>query len=1193
MAGARGYVNRSRTAPSPSQSTSTNTERMFTVSEMGTSKSAVSFTEEYASSGDAYMSNRRGSTHSSSSDADRQRQLENMHHQILAEYEGAREDITIYQRSYRAAVERFLSFASENKQIYGKVMDLYRQVEKEFEKSQTSTAAQLAVHLRVVVNVSLLYFRGEDSKSSLAQMLIRSPYMTYQAFQDAIQEVWRAHSSKLSVAPPKLGICGWLGRNHVTPRGLSSNMINSLVAVEGVVNKCSSVYPKLSQSIYVGEPIYDMLHENEKTVHLRQHYDLTDFTKTVRDNGLPPTADPEGKIVHRQEIGLSSYKNYQTFVIQETPEDSFTGQMPRYVSVIVQDDLCNVVQCGDRVRVWGVYRAGCGRADDSNNGIGRGYLVANYVSIRNKLSTKMSSEITDEDRDKFRQLAQRDDCLSILTRSVAPSICGHELVKRGLLLALVGGPESDEGSDHRIRGDVHVLLVGDPGCGKSQMLRFVMNLLPGTVSTTGRGSTGVGLTAAVITDQDTGERRVEGGAMVMGDRRVVCIDEFDKMQPNDRVAIHEVMEQQTVTVAKAGIHTTLNARCTVFAAANPLYGCWSEDMDVSQQLCFERSLISRFDLIFVVRDAATEVEDERIAEAVLRNLTQKSKVVTANQNSAQSGRPGATPSCVIQPVEGDMNQVAIANATFDGYHWEEQWISSTGTPSRQKKAKSAGKGGDNFLKSRSEMTYIDCEGVEHDIVDSAFLRKYLHYCKHLFYREMEAMEGWRPCPEISESARREIVILYSQLRTRAQQAEKERLKLPQAVTPRTLEAIIRLCVAYSKLQLKRWVTTECVAAVGKLLNYTLFGDAYDLFEVEMEADSDADDEPMDQDQPKRARPRRTVSEDVAMETPAGELESGEAAHAGATSSPSRAKSAAAASAPADDHTETLLACLRQLDAGDGVDLSDLYIEFSRTVRMSMDEFKSFLLTLHNQEPSPIVYSEEAYMRFDPSVRGRRHLPAPATARCACWWRDYRTTSPTERDELSAPYLTDQCNISLFVGLNYSIRLEKLGDVVDGERRGGPDDEELNHIKVQDGAVHALVRVVQFSHRLALLGLVVLNVHDFTGEFAEVLREVRYLVLLGRRVRVDFVVRVPAVLVAPVGDFDGQRQLRRHRQVPRLPLAVDADIVRAFLLGDERDASCTAVGATDLSLTPGWQVIQVGALQHVFSLVGYAHDAEAR
>lgn len=241
------------------------------------------------------------------------------------------------------------------------------------------------------------------------------------------------------------------------------------------------------------------------------------------------------------EYGYCVYKDCQVITIQEMPENAPPGQLPRSVQVVLENDLVDKVKPGDRVEVNGVFRCKGQVQNGITNGIFQTQIVA--TGIKSLLEEKQKPNLSETDIKNIRNMAQKKDILDILGRSIAPTIEGCQNVKKGLLLQLLGGAEKILPNGTHLRGDINLMMVGDPSTAKSQLLRHIMDIAPLAINTTGRGSSGVGLTAAVCVDKDSGERHLEAGAMVLADRGIVCIDEFDKMNDADRVAIHEVMEQ--------------------------------------------------------------------------------------------------------------------------------------------------------------------------------------------------------------------------------------------------------------------------------------------------------------------------------------------------------------------------------------------------------------------------------------------------------------------------------------------------------------------------------------------------------------------------------------------------------------------------------------------------------------------------
>eukprot|EP00993_Chasmostoma_nieuportense_P001987 NODE_281_length_2501_cov_15.623842_g260_i0.p1 GENE.NODE_281_length_2501_cov_15.623842_g260_i0~~NODE_281_length_2501_cov_15.623842_g260_i0.p1 ORF type:complete len:767 (+),score=216.16 NODE_281_length_2501_cov_15.623842_g260_i0:3-2303(+) len=414
-----------------------------------------------------------------------------------------------------------------------------------------------------------------------------------------------------------IGLEGPLGAALVTPRTLTATFMGQLVMVDGIVTKCSVVRPKLHESVHYSEAKGDFL-RREYRDELSPFIDATHLP-TVN---VYPKRDMEGNPL-RTEFGLCTFSDHQSITLQETPETAPVGQLPRSVEVILEEDLVDQLKPGDRVRICGVYQAATNRqvkqkGDDGSIKFQTALVGNNVIHLGKRLK-----EPTLSVRDKQliqKLLAQKSppQLLQFLSEGIAPAIFGLEQEKKAILLMMLGGEERQ--LEHtRIRGDINVLLVGEPSTAKSQLLRFVLNIAPLALSTTGRGSSGVGLTAAVTTDSDSGEKTLAAGAMVLGDRGIVCIDEFDKMSSLDRVTMHEAMEQGSVTIAKAGIHASLNSRCSVLAAANPVYGFYVPHLKAAN-IGLPESLQSRFDLIFIVLDKGHSSEhNKNIAAHVIEN----------------------------------------------------------------------------------------------------------------------------------------------------------------------------------------------------------------------------------------------------------------------------------------------------------------------------------------------------------------------------------------------------------------------------------------------------------------------------------------------------------------------------------------------------------------------------------------------
>ncbi|RLE62281.1 MAG: Minichromosome maintenance protein MCM [Thermoprotei archaeon] len=570
--------------------------------------------------------------------------------------------------------------------------------------------------------------------AELASLIVERPRYLIPEASKAILDVMKVENPEYAASVDHF-IARFKGLPEIVPlRKVRAVHINRLIALDGIVTRISPVKQQLIEAVFqcteCGEEV--IVPQTGKGV--------------TAPKICPVCSREEGKKRSTFDLKIEKCKfiDWQKMILQERPDELPPGQLPRSIEIIVTEDLVDVARPGDRAIITGILSVEPERSSNREGPpIFKTFVEANYIDVMSKETYDV--EITVEDEKRILELAKLPDIRDRIISSIAPSIHGYREIKEAVACLLFGGEPKIFPDGVRTRGDIHVLLVGDPGTGKSQILRYVATIAPRAVYTTGKGSTAAGLTAAVVRERRTGEFYLEAGALVLTDGGVACIDEFDKMDPRDRVSIHEAMEQQTISIAKAGIVATLNARASVLAAANPAFGRYIRQRTIAENIDLPVTILSRFDLIFVITDVPNAESDRSLAEHVV------------------------------------------------GLH-----------------------SGDYSEKFRN-------------LIPPELLKKYVAYARRYIH------------PRLSEEAKQKIIDFYTEMRARGEDPNS-----PIAITPRQLEALIRLAEAHAKMALKTIVTEEDAEAAIRLMMCFLQGVGLDTETKSIDIDIVMTGKPMSQ-----------------------------------------------------------------------------------------------------------------------------------------------------------------------------------------------------------------------------------------------------------------------------------------------------------------------------------------------------------
>ena len=455
-----------------------------------------------------------------------------------------------------------------------------------------------------------------------------------------------------------------LGNAHVRIRGLAdqtgirdirADHVGNLVAVQGIVRKATDVRPKMQEAAF----------------ECQRCGTLTRIPQS--GGGFQEPHECQG--CERQgpfaiNFDQSEFVDAQKLRVQESPEGLRGGETPQAIDVHIEDDITGRVTAGDHVTATGVLHLDQQENQGQKSAIFDFYMEGLSIEVEDEQFEEM--DITEEDERAIIELSSEPDLYEKMVDSLAPSIYGYREEKLAIIMQLFSGVRKELPDGSKIRGDLHMLLIGDPGTGKSQLLQYIRNLAPRSVYTSGKGSSSAGLTAAAVRDDfgDGQQWTLEAGALVLADQGIAAIDELDKMRSEDRSAMHEALEQQSISISKAGINATLKSRCSLLGAANPKYGRFDEYEPIAEQIDLEPALVSRFDLIFTITDKPDAEKDRDLAEHIIKTNfagelhTHRANVATSN---VSQGEVDSVTEEVEPAIEADLLRKYVAFAKRNCY----------------------------------------------------------------------------------------------------------------------------------------------------------------------------------------------------------------------------------------------------------------------------------------------------------------------------------------------------------------------------------------------------------------------------------------------------------------------------------------------------------------------------------------------